>query len=125
MENGITPFHQKNVYLFRNIYLVKVFLNNGDPVISVDCKKKDNIGNFKNAGREWTEKNNPSKVKVYDFIDKDLGKAIPYGVYDIQNNEGFVNVVISHDTASFAVASIRGNGGKRWGVLISKDQRKY
>jgi transposase len=103
--------------------LVKVFLNNGDTVISVDCKKKENIGNFKNAGREWAEKNNPTKVKVYDFIDKDLGKAIPYGVYDIQNNEGFVNVGISHDTASFAVASIR-----RWweemGHINFKESKK-
>jgi len=87
--------------------LVKVFLVNGDPVISVDCKKKENLGNYKNNGREWTQKGNPTEVKVNDFIDKDLGKAIPYGVYDMQNNEGFVNVGISHDTASFAVASIR------------------
>lgn len=87
--------------------LVKVFLINGDPVISVDCKKKENVGNYKNNGREWAQKGSPTEVKVYDFIDKDLGKAIPYGVYDIQNNEGFVNVGISHDTASFAVASIR------------------
>ncbi|MGB4576982.1 MAG: ISAzo13 family transposase [Paludibacter sp.] len=103
--------------------LVKVFINNGDPVISVDCKKKENIGNYKNAGREWTEKNNPTEVKVYDFIDKDLGKAIPYGVYDIQNNEGFVNVGISHDTASFAVASIR----KWWeemGCVNFKESKK-
>jgi transposase len=86
---------------------VTSFLNDGNPVISVDCKKKENIGNYKNQGKEWSEKGNPTQVKVYDFIDKDLGKAIPYGVYDIQNNEGFVNVGISHDTASFAVASIR------------------
>ena len=86
---------------------VTSFLNAGNPVISVDCKKKENVGNFKNSGKEWSEKHSPTEVKVYDFIDKDLGKAIPYGVYDIQNNEGFVNVGISHDTASFAVASIR------------------
>jgi transposase len=86
---------------------VKTFLNNGDPVISVDCKKKENVGNYKNAGEEWSEKHCPTEVKVYDFVDKNLGKAIPYGVYDVQNNEGFVNVGISHDTASFAVASIR------------------
>ncbi len=86
---------------------VTSFLEDGNPVISVDCKKKENIGNYKNLGREWTEKGKPKEVKVYDFIDKNLGKAIPYSIYDIQNNEGFVNVGISYHTASFAVASIR------------------
>jgi transposase len=83
------------------------FLAFGAPVISVDCKKKELIGNFKNAGEEWSPKGNPTKVKVYDFIDKQAGKAIPYGVYDIANNEGWVSVGISHDTACFAVATIR------------------
>ena len=87
--------------------LVKVFIENSNPVISVDCKKKEVIGNVKNSGHEWLPKNEPTQVKVYDFIDKDLGKAIPYGVYDIHNNEGWVSVGISHDTASFAVATIR------------------
>lgn len=102
---------------------VTSFLNNGNPVISVDCKKKENIGDYKNQGREWAEKGKPIEVKVYDFIDKDLGKAIPYGVYDIKNNEGFVNVGISHDTASFAVASIR----KWWqemGCVNFKESKK-
>lgn len=85
----------------------KDFLAAGDPVISVDCKKKELIGNFKNAGEEWLPVGKPTTVKVYDFIDKDLGKAIPYGVYDVGNNEGWVSVGISHDTASFAVATIR------------------
>ena len=83
------------------------FLSLEDPVISVDCKKKELVGNFKNDGKEWLPTGNPTTVKVYDFIDKDLGKAIPYGVYDIANNEGWVSVGISHDTASFAVSTIR------------------
>ena len=77
------------------------------PVISVDCKKKELIGNFKNAGSEWRPSGNPKEVKVYDFVDKKLGKAVPYGVYDIANNEGYVSVGINFDTASFAVATIR------------------
>ena len=92
--------------------LANDFLSLNEPVISVDCKKKDPIaigliGNFKNAGTDWLPAKNPTTVKVYDFIDKDLGKAIPYGVYDIGNNEGWVSVGISHDTASFAVSAIR------------------
>lgn len=83
------------------------FLSLNNPVISVDCKKKEVLGNLKNAGRDWNPKGKPTEVKVYDFIDKDLGKAVPYGVYDINNNEGWVSVGINHDTASFAVASIR------------------
>lgn len=84
-----------------------IFLSNHDPVISVDCKKKELIGNYKNKGGEWLPAKEATKVKVYDFVDKELGKAIPYGVYDIAQNEGFVNVGISHDTAAFAVATIR------------------
>ncbi len=84
-----------------------VFLANKEPVISVDCKKKELIGNYKNKGAEWLPAGKPREVKVYDFVDKKLGKAIPYGVYDIAQNEGFVNVGISHDTAAFAVATIR------------------
>ena len=79
----------------------------GDPVISVDCKKKELIGEYKNSGQEWEQKGDAPKVNVYDFIDKEKGKAAPYGIYDIANNEGFVNVGISHDTAVFAVSSIR------------------
>ena len=87
--------------------VAKDFLAADDPVISVDCKKKELIGNFKRAGEEWLPAKTPTTVKVYDFIDKELGKAIPYGVYDIGNNEGWVSVGISHDTASFAVSTIR------------------
>ena len=83
------------------------FLEAQNPVISVDCKKKEVLGNIKNAGQEWLPAKTPTEVKVYDFVDKDLGKAIPYGVYDIANNEGWVSVGIDHDTACFAVATIR------------------
>ncbi len=83
------------------------YQNTGEPVISVDCKKKELIGEFKNGGQEWEKKGDAPKVNVYDFIDKEKGKAAPYGIYDIANNEAFVNVGISHDTAVFAVSSIR------------------
>ena len=79
----------------------------GDPVISVDTKKKELIGDFKNAGREWQPVGTPEEVRVYDFIDPELGKVAPYGVYDLTNNTGWVNVGIDHDTAEFAVESIR------------------
>jgi len=79
----------------------------GEPVISVDTKKKELVGDFKNAGREWRPKGQPELVRVHDFKDKQLGKAIPYGVYDIASNQGWVTVGIDHDTAQFAVNSIR------------------
>ncbi len=78
-----------------------------DPVISVDTKKKELVGDFKNAGREWQPKGRPEEVRVHDFIDPDLGKVAPYGVYDLTTNTGWVNVGIDHDTAEFAVESIR------------------
>ncbi len=78
------------------------------PVISVDTKKKELVGEFKNAGTEWQPKGQPEKVNVYDFPKPGIGKANPYGVYDRTRNEGWVNVGIDHDTATFAVASIRG-----------------
>ena len=83
------------------------FLGRGWPVISVDTKKKELIGPFKNAGREWQKKGQPVEVKMHDFADPALGKVIPYGVYDIGRNEGWVSVGISHDTAQFAVEAIR------------------
>jgi len=83
------------------------FQKQGQPVISVDTKKKELVGQFKNAGREWRPQGKPEEVKVYDFIDPILGKAIPYGVYDITRNEGWVNVGCDHDTSEFAVESIR------------------
>jgi len=79
----------------------------GWPVISVDTKKKELVGDFKNAGREWRLKGRPELVRVHDFKDKQLGKAIPYGVYDLRLDEGYVNVGIDHDTAQFAANSIR------------------
>jgi transposase len=85
----------------------KTFQSEKQPVISVDSKKKENIGNFKNSGRELRPKKDPILVNVYDFKDKELGKVNPYGVYDITNNSGWVNVGIDNDTASFAVESIR------------------
>lgn len=86
--------------------LTMQFAENNDPVISVDCKKKELIGEYKNNGQEWTPVKEPTEVNVYDFIDKTNGKASPYGVYDIQNNRGWVNVGISSDTAAFAVSTI-------------------
>ena len=83
------------------------FLKQGRPVISVDAKKKELIGNYRQNGRVWRPKSEPELVKVYDFIDKKLGKATPYGVYDLKKNLGWVNVGIDHDTAEFAVESIR------------------
>jgi hypothetical protein len=80
------------------------------PVISIDTKKKELIGEFLNAGREWEPAGQPVRVNVHDFPDKELGKAIPYGVYDLASNEGWVSVGIDHDTAQFAVASI----GRWW-----------
>jgi len=83
------------------------FMSNNQPVISIDCKKKELIGEYKNNGKEWQPVKNPLEVKVYDFIDKTNGKASPYGIYDITNNKGWVSVGISSDTAAFAVATIR------------------
>ena len=79
----------------------------GEPAISIDTKKKELVGEFKNAGREWRPKGEPIKVSTHDFPSQAIGKAIPYGVYDIASNEGFVNVGITAETAQLAVASIR------------------
>ena len=76
-------------------------------MISVDTKKKELVGDFKNGGQEWQPKGEPEEVRVYDFIDPDLGKVAPYGVYDVAANQGWVSVGIDHDTAEFAVESIR------------------
>ena len=82
------------------------FLKGKRPVVSVDTKKKELVGDFKNGGREWRPRGSPHDVRVHDFMDKDLGKVAPYGVYDLANNVGWVGVGISHDTAEFAVATI-------------------
>ena len=81
--------------------------NMGQPTISVDAKKKENIGNYKNNGKELCKKKNPIKVNGHDFPNKRLGKVVPYGIYDIGKNKGWVSVGISSDTAEFAVNSIR------------------
>ena len=86
---------------------VKTALASGEPAISVDTKKKELVGDFKNAGREWRPKGAPEPVRVHDFLIKQLGRAVPYGVYDIGENAGWVSVGIDHDTASFAVNAIR------------------
>jgi transposase len=83
------------------------YLAKGDPVISVDAKKKELIGDFKNSGREWRPKGQPEQVRVHDFVIPELGRVTPYGVYDVAANAGWVSVGIDHDTAAFAVASIQ------------------
>jgi len=95
----------------------KRYLKQGEPVISVDTKKKELVGDFKNAGREWQLKGKPESVRVHDFEIKqpDKGKVAPYGVYDLGRNEGWVNVGVDHDTAAFAVESIR-----RWWRLMGR-----
>jgi len=101
---------------FRRINtLAKQYLASSDPVISVDTKKKEILGDFTNAGREWQPQGEPDKVRTHDFMDKALGKAIPYGVYDIARNEGFVSVGVTHDTPEFAVAALR-----RWWAEIGR-----
>src|ERR1700674_1290166 len=85
----------------------------GQPVISIDTKKKELIGPYKNAGSDYRPEGRPDQVKVHDFVDKELGKVAPYGVYDIGANVGWVNVGIDHDTSEFAVNSIR-----RWRELM-------
>ena len=93
----------------------KEYLDAGDPVISVDTKKKENIGNFKNNGQEYRPNKDPRKVLDHDFPLEELGKILPYGVYNLNNNTGFVNVGTSHDTSEFAVESI-----SRWWETVGK-----
>jgi transposase len=92
---------------------VKDFQAIGQPVISVDAKKKELVGNYKNNGKEWHKSKEPENVKVYDFLSDAEGKAIPYGVYDLSQNEGWVSVGIDHDTAEFAVETI-----KKWWIKM-------
>lgn len=101
-------------FRYINAY-VKRYLKNQRPVISVDTKKKELVGSYKNAGQTWRHKGDPQPVNVHDFPDKELGKAVPYGVYDIGQNLGWVNVGCDHDTANFAIKSIR-----RWWVHMGK-----
>jgi len=94
---------------------VRGFQKRRQPVVSVDTKKKELVGDFKNWGREWRVKGDPEPVRVHDFVIPEQGKAIPYGVYDLSRNEGWVTVGIDHDTASFAVNAIR-----RWWSLMGR-----
>ena len=104
-------------------------IRSAQPAISVDTKKKELVGDFKNGGQEWQPKGRPEKVRVHDFMDKELGKAIPYGVYDLARNVGWVSVGVTHDTAAFAVATIRnwwrqmGNDSEK-GSLRKRDSEK-
>ena len=87
--------------------VVRTLRDRGQPVIAVDTKKKELVGDFKNAGREWPPTGQPEQVRVHDFPDQELGKAIPYGVYDLTHNQGWVSVGTDHDTARFASATLR------------------
>ena len=93
------------------------FMSDNEPVISVDCKKKELIGNFKNTGTDWFLQGSAPEVNVYDFMDKELGKAVPYGVYDLAQNQGWVSVGISKDTAEFAVNTV-----KTWWQQMGREQ---
>ena len=105
------------LYIYNTI---KNFQKSGQPIISVDTKKKEMIGNYKNNGKEWSKKNNPVDVQAHDFPDPNVPKAAPYGVYDISRNEGWVSVGISHDTAQFAVATI-----KKWWQKMGKKRYPF
>ena len=101
---------------FRHINArVKTVQRLGQPALSVDTKKKEVLGNLKNPGREWRRKQSPRKVNTHDFPDKQNGKAVPYGIYDMHSNEAFVSVGISADTAEFSVAALR-----RWHQLLGR-----
>ncbi|EQD72897.1 Rhodopirellula transposase family protein [mine drainage metagenome] len=95
----------------------KRFLTRGEPVVSVDTKKKERVGEFKNPGQTWRPKGKPQEVNVYDYPDLGVGTASPYGVYDVGQNRGFVNVGMNHDTGEFAVESLR-----RWWRWIGRRQ---
>ena len=114
IEGGTNP-DRNTQFEFINKQSSK-FLKKKCPVLSVDAKKKELIGNYKQNGKVWRPKGKPELVKVYDFIDKKLGKATPYGVYDLKQNVGWVNVGIDHDTAEFAGESIR-----RWWKHLGKE----
>jgi len=99
--------------------VVKKFMASSDPVISVDTKKKELVGEYENKGREWHFKGLPEEVQTHDFPNPDIARAYPYGVYDVARNKGFVNLGTDHDTATFAVASIR-----RWWQLEGRHAYK-
>ena len=99
------------------------FQRRGQPVVSVDAKKKELVGDYKNGGREWRPKGEPEEVKVHDFQDKELGKAIPYGVYDVAADQGWIGVGTDHDTARFAAEALRRETGTNRGLTISLSRR--
>ncbi len=94
---------------------VKQFLARGEAVLSIDAKKKERVGEFKNAGRTWRPKGEPEEVNMYDYPGRGIGTAVPYGAYDVGRNRGFVNVGMSHETAEFAVESLR-----RWWRMVGR-----
>jgi hypothetical protein len=110
-KEGYSPPERDEQFRYINRQ-VKKFARGGAPVISVDAKKKENVGNFKNHGRNWQKKGNATKVDSHDFAKH---KAIPYGAFDVGSNKGFVNVGVSRETAEFAVESIR-----RWWKLVGR-----
>lgn len=113
-ESGDHP-DRNDQFLFINDN-VKYFQEVGEPVISVDTKKKELVGEFSNKGSTWRPQGCPEEVNTHDFLDPDKGRAAPYGIYDLSNNVGFVNVGISADTAAFATESIR-----RWWLSMGKE----
>ena len=115
LEEGTAHPHRDQQFKHLNRQ-VRSFLKRENPVISVDTKKKELIGRYYNKGRRWLPEGEPEEVKVHDFIDPGESKAIPYGIYDVAKNQGWVNVGCDHDTASFAVASIR-----RWWCSMGSD----
>jgi hypothetical protein len=102
---------------------VALFQKNSIPVISVDTKKKELVGRYKNNGREWQPSGQPEKVNVYDFVIKGQGKVAPYGIYDLAHNQGWVSIGVSHDTAEFAVSTIR-TWWHRMGKPLYPDTKK-
>lgn len=114
LQNG-QPHPDRNAQFEHINQTAKEFLSQGEPVISVDTKKKELVGNFKNSGREYRQSKNPRKVLDHDFPIEELGKVAPYGVYNLNHNVGFVNLGVSHDTAEFAVESI-----SRWWETVGK-----
>ncbi len=115
LEGGTHP--DRNAQFEHINAQAKASLAAGEPVLSVDAKKKELVGDFKNGGREWRPEGEPEQVRVYDFPLKELGRVTPYGIYDQGQNSGWVNVGIDHDTAAFAVESIR-----RWWNTVGKQQ---
>ena len=103
-ENQPADRNEQFEYIYQNLCDAQ---SRNQPVISIDTKKRELVGNYKNNGKEWRPKKDPIEVNGHDFIDKELGKVIPFGVYDITNNQGWVSIGIDHDTSQFAVSSIR------------------